>query len=364
MGSQLAAAQPDCLYDGIVGIWYGKAPGVDRATDALRHAVYAGTSMHGGAVAIVGDDPAAKSSTLPSSSAGALADMHMPVLYPGDPAEALDLGRHAIAMSRAHGPLVRAQDRGRRRGCHRERAPAPGADRSDSPARRRSALPPPPRRDPARAVQRRARARDLRGALRARPAVRGREPSERGRGGSAGARARHRRVGHHLPRSPRGVRAARDRERRRDPRVRHPPAQDGHAAAVRRRHDPQLRARTARSVRDRGEAAQHRGADQGRALRARGSAARGRQERRARRAAPARARRARRRHPRADPAPPDRGARAGGAARARGDPAGSRTSRRSKSSGRHSSARDARTTAAPKCPRDLSSALGSAVTPW
>jgi len=103
MGSQLAAAQPDCRYDGIVGIWYGKAPGVDRATDALRHAVYAGTSMHGGAVAIVGDDPAAKSSTLPSSSAGALAGMHIPMLYPGDPAEALDLGRHAIALSRLTG---------------------------------------------------------------------------------------------------------------------------------------------------------------------------------------------------------------------------------------------------------------------
>ena len=103
MGSQLAAVQPDCLYDGIVGLWYGKAPGVDRATDALRHAVYAGTSMHGGAVAIVGDDPAAKSSTLPSSSAGVLADMHIPLLYPGDPAEALDLGRHAIALSRVTG---------------------------------------------------------------------------------------------------------------------------------------------------------------------------------------------------------------------------------------------------------------------
>ncbi|MAG31476.1 MAG: hypothetical protein CL908_11380 [Deltaproteobacteria bacterium] len=103
MGSQLAAGQPDCLYDGIVGLWYGKAPGVDRASDALRHAVYTGTSMHGGAVAIVGDDPAAKSSTVPSSSAGALADMHVPLLYPGDPAEALDLGRHAIALSRATG---------------------------------------------------------------------------------------------------------------------------------------------------------------------------------------------------------------------------------------------------------------------
>ncbi len=103
MGSQLAAAQLGCRYDGIVGLWYGKAPGVDRAADALRHAVFAGTSMLGGAVAIVGDDPNAKSSTVPSSSAGLLSDMHMPLLYPGDPAEALDLGRHAIAMSRATG---------------------------------------------------------------------------------------------------------------------------------------------------------------------------------------------------------------------------------------------------------------------
>ena len=103
MGSQLAAAQPDARYDGVVGIWYGKAPGVDRAADALRHAVFAGTSMHGGAVALVGDDPIAKSSTIPSSSAGLLFDMHVPLLYPGDPAEALDLGRHAIALSRATG---------------------------------------------------------------------------------------------------------------------------------------------------------------------------------------------------------------------------------------------------------------------
>ncbi|MDY7106417.1 MAG: indolepyruvate ferredoxin oxidoreductase family protein [Actinomycetota bacterium] len=103
MGSQLAAGQPDHRYDGVVGVWYGKAPGVDRATDALRHAGYAGTSPLGGAVAFVGDDPSAKSSTVPSSSAGLLADLHMPLLYPGDPAEALDLGRHAIALSRLSG---------------------------------------------------------------------------------------------------------------------------------------------------------------------------------------------------------------------------------------------------------------------
>ena len=103
MGSQLATTRPDATYDGVVGLWYGKAPGVDRATDALRHAVFAGTDPRGGAVAIAGDDPAAKSSTIPSSSAGSMADLHIPVLYPGTPAEALDLGRHAIAMSRTTG---------------------------------------------------------------------------------------------------------------------------------------------------------------------------------------------------------------------------------------------------------------------
>ena len=107
MGSQLAVLQPDCQYDGVIGVWYGKAPGVERAADALRHAVFAGTSTRGGAVALVGDDPAAKSSTVPSSSAGLLSDMHMPMLYPGDPAEALDLGRHAIALSRSTGQMAR-----------------------------------------------------------------------------------------------------------------------------------------------------------------------------------------------------------------------------------------------------------------
>ncbi len=103
MGSQLASSQPDAIYDGVVGVWYGKAPGVDRAVDALRHAVYAGTSRWGGAIALIGDDPNAKSSTLPSSSAGVVADLHMPLLYPGDPGAVLDLGRHAIALSRFTG---------------------------------------------------------------------------------------------------------------------------------------------------------------------------------------------------------------------------------------------------------------------
>ncbi len=103
MGSQLAVTLDSCRYDGIIGIWYGKAPGLDRASDALRHATFAGTSHLGGAIALVGDDPNAKSSTLPSSSGATLVDLNMPIIYPGDVQEAIDLGRHAIAMSRACG---------------------------------------------------------------------------------------------------------------------------------------------------------------------------------------------------------------------------------------------------------------------
>ena len=103
MGSQLAATRPDARYEGVVGFWYGKAPGLDRAGDALRHGVFAGSSPMGGAVVLVGDDPDCKSSTMPSSSDATLVDLHMPILYPGTVAECLELGLHAVALSRASG---------------------------------------------------------------------------------------------------------------------------------------------------------------------------------------------------------------------------------------------------------------------
>src|SRR5246127_2690962 len=102
-GSQLAGRVGDAKYDGVTGIWYGKAPGLDRATDALRHANMIGTSPTGGAVALVGGDPAAKSSTLPCSSEMALAGLLMPTFYPADPAEALGHGMHAVELSGASG---------------------------------------------------------------------------------------------------------------------------------------------------------------------------------------------------------------------------------------------------------------------
>jgi indolepyruvate ferredoxin oxidoreductase len=106
MGSQLTATQSSCSHDGVLGVWYGKAPGLDRSMDALRHANYAGTSPLGGAIALVGDDPSAKSSTLPSASEAVLAELSMPTLFPRSLADIVELGQHAVALSRYSGSWV------------------------------------------------------------------------------------------------------------------------------------------------------------------------------------------------------------------------------------------------------------------
>ena len=83
-GSQLTGHLPGARHDGVLGMWYGKAPGLDRAADALRHGNFVGVSRTGCGLAVVGDDPASKSSTLPSASEALLASLHMPTFYPGD----------------------------------------------------------------------------------------------------------------------------------------------------------------------------------------------------------------------------------------------------------------------------------------
>jgi len=105
-GSQLAGAHPTSRHDGVIGIWYGKAPGLDRASDALRHANLGGAHPDGGALVLVGDDSTAKSSTVPSSSEIAMSELGLPVLSPSDPQDILDLGIHGIAMSRFSGLWV------------------------------------------------------------------------------------------------------------------------------------------------------------------------------------------------------------------------------------------------------------------
>jgi len=102
-GSQLANTLPGPRFDGVVGVWYGKAPGVDRAADAIRHGNLVGTDPRGGVIALCGDDPACKSSTIPSASEALLSALRVPVLVPGSVQEVLDLGRHAISCSRASG---------------------------------------------------------------------------------------------------------------------------------------------------------------------------------------------------------------------------------------------------------------------
>ena len=99
-------AQPGARKAGVLGVWYGKAPGVDRAADAFRHGNFVGAHPEGGLIALCGDDPTCKSSTLPSATESALAALGMPVVHPGSVQELLDLGRHAIAASRASGLWV------------------------------------------------------------------------------------------------------------------------------------------------------------------------------------------------------------------------------------------------------------------
>jgi indolepyruvate ferredoxin oxidoreductase len=105
-GSQLASASQGCTVDGVIGFWYGKSPGLDRASDALRHNVLVGVPANGGALVFVGDDASAKSSTVPGASERLLADLGIPTLYPADPQQILDLGLHAAAMSRTSGLWV------------------------------------------------------------------------------------------------------------------------------------------------------------------------------------------------------------------------------------------------------------------
>ena len=102
-GSQLASASSRSRVIGVTGWWYGKSPGLDRAADAIRHNNLMGTHPFGGAIALVGDDPAAKSSTAPGSSDALLADLGVPTLYPADVQDVLDLGLHAVALSRCSG---------------------------------------------------------------------------------------------------------------------------------------------------------------------------------------------------------------------------------------------------------------------
>ncbi|MCG2839910.1 indolepyruvate ferredoxin oxidoreductase family protein [Sandaracinobacter sp. RS1-74] len=105
-GSQMTALNPSAKFDGVFGLWYGKGPGLDRAMDVLKHANAAGTSQHGGVLAIVGDDHGAKSSTLPHQSDHNFSAAFVPFLAPSSVHEFVEYGLLGIAMSRFAGTWV------------------------------------------------------------------------------------------------------------------------------------------------------------------------------------------------------------------------------------------------------------------
>ncbi len=105
-GSQQSTLLDNPRFDGVFGMWYGKGPGVDRACDALKHANYAGTSIHGGVLALMGDDPGAKSSSIAHQSEPAMIHCGIPVLNPSSVQDFLDFGLYGWALSRYSGCWV------------------------------------------------------------------------------------------------------------------------------------------------------------------------------------------------------------------------------------------------------------------
>src|SRR6516165_8130446 len=105
-GSQQLNLSPGAKYDGVVGIWYGKGPGVDRSGDVFRHGNTAGSAKNGGVLCLAGDDHGAKSSTVPHQSDHAFISALMPYLYPSSIHEMIEMGLLGIAMSRYSGCWV------------------------------------------------------------------------------------------------------------------------------------------------------------------------------------------------------------------------------------------------------------------
>jgi hypothetical protein len=92
--------------DGVLGVWYGKGPGLDRSGDVLRHGNLYGAHPEGGVLVLCGDDPAAKSSSVPCASTRTMASFGMPVLMPRNATELISFGLYGTALSRLTGCWV------------------------------------------------------------------------------------------------------------------------------------------------------------------------------------------------------------------------------------------------------------------
>jgi len=102
-GTQQAELLGEGKHDGVFSVWYGKGPGVDRAGDVFRHANLAGSSRHGGVLALMGDDHTAESSTNAHATEFHFVDTMIPILNPAGVQELIDYGLYGFAMSRFAG---------------------------------------------------------------------------------------------------------------------------------------------------------------------------------------------------------------------------------------------------------------------
>ncbi len=102
-GSQQTELLGEGKHDGVFALWYGKGPGVDRSGDVFRHANLAGSSKHGGALALMGDDHNAESSTIAHATEFLFVDTMIPILNPSGVQELIDYGLYGYALSRFAG---------------------------------------------------------------------------------------------------------------------------------------------------------------------------------------------------------------------------------------------------------------------
>src|SRR3954465_14376194 len=102
-GSQQTELLGEGKHDGVFGLWYGKGPGVDRSGDVFRHANIAGSSKHGGVLALMGDDHLAESSTIAHATEFVFVDTMIPILNPAGVQELIDFGLYGYALSRFAG---------------------------------------------------------------------------------------------------------------------------------------------------------------------------------------------------------------------------------------------------------------------
>jgi len=106
LGTQQLEGESGRRLDGVFSIWYGKGPGVDRASDALKHGNMYGSSPRGGVLAIAGDDHGCVSSSFSHQSDEAFMAFSMPVLHPAKIGEYIEFGLFGWALSRFSGCWV------------------------------------------------------------------------------------------------------------------------------------------------------------------------------------------------------------------------------------------------------------------